>query len=228
MNRWSIGRPILTNAIVIVALVTVFGAGTAAAALVVRSTNIVDGEVKTVDLANSAVTNPKIAANAVTGAKVDESTLGIVPNANMLDGKDSTAFVSGPGRVLFDDSSFSWGDGVYIFLYGTALDIGFNVLAHCYDNKFFFTNMGTAPWDVWIRADGGDPVYGQTGPAGTWPNDTVTATGTAAPPHLATMHAVQPSTGRQAFIEMSVRGIPPPGSDGYGNCYTYATATLNY
>ena len=47
-------------------------------------------------------------------------------------------------------------------------------------------------------------------------------------PHLATFHSVQPSTGRQVFAEMSVRGIPPPGSDGYGNCYTYATATLNY
>src|SRR6187399_1807079 len=125
MNRWSIGRPILTNAIVIVAVVMIFGAGTVTAALVVRSTNIVDGEVKTADLANSAVTNPKIASNAVTGPKIDESTLGIVPNANLLDGKDSTAFVSGPGRVLSGNMPFSWGDGVYIFQSGLAYEIGF-------------------------------------------------------------------------------------------------------
>jgi hypothetical protein len=225
MNRWSIGRPILSNVVVTVTLVTFLSAGSVAAALTVYSADIVNGEVKTVDLANGAVTNAKIAANAVTGAKVDESTLGIVPNANLLDGRDSTSFVTGPGRVLFDESSFSWGDGVYIFIYGTALDIGFNVLAHCYDNKFFFTNMGSATWDVWIRADGGDPVYGQVG---AYPNDTFSVTGGASPPHLATFHIVQPSTGRQGVVEMSVRGIPPPGSDGYGNCYTYAEATLNY
>jgi len=228
MKRWSIGRPSLGNIIVTVTLVTIFSAGSAAAALVVRSSNIVDGEVKTVDLANGAVTNAKIATNAVTGAKVDESTLGIVPNANLLDGRDSTSFVNGPGRVFSDDSSFSWGDGVYMFIYGLALDIGFNVLGRCGDNKFFFTNMGSAVWDVWIRGDGGDPVYGQPGAAGTYPNDSVIATLPAGPPHVVTFHAVQPSTGRQAFVEMTVRGIPPPGSDGYGNCYTYATVVLNY
>ena len=228
MNRLSIGRPILSNVVVTVILVTIFSTGTVAAALVVRSTNIVDGEVKTVDLANGAVTNAKIAANAVTGAKVDESTLGIVPNANLLDGKDSTAFVSGPGRVVSGANSFSWGDGVYVFVYGQALDLGFNLLGHCYDNKFWFTNMGSAPWDVWIRIDGSDPVYGQTGAAGTYPNDSVTATVANGAPHLTTFHAVQPSTGRQVFAEMTVRGIPPPGSDGYGNCFTYVTATLNY
>jgi len=225
MKRTSVGRPLLINGIVTVALVTILSTGSAAAALIVKSVNIVDGEVKTPDLANGAVTTAKIATDAVTGAKVNEGTLGIVPNANLLDGRDSTSFVSGPGRVVFDASSFSWGDGVYIFLYSTALDLGFNVLAHCYDNKFFFTNMGTDPWDVWIRADGGDPVYQQVF---GYPIDTFSVTGTAAPPHFATMHIVQPATGRQGIVEMSVRGIPPPGSDGYGNCWTYATATLNY
>ncbi len=228
MKRFSVGRPSLTNVVVTVTLITIFSAGTAVAALTVRSIDIVDGEVKTVDLANGAVTNAKIAANAVTGAKVDESTLGIVPNANLLDGKDSTSFVSGPGRVFPASSQFSWGDGVYLFIYGTALDVGFNVLGHCYDNKIFFTNEGSASWDVWIRVDGGDPVFGQPGPAGSYPNDSVIATAASGPPHLATIHAVQPSTGRQAFVEVSVRGIPPPGSDGYGNCYTYATVVLNY
>lgn len=225
---WSIGRPSLTNLIVTVALVMIFSTGTAVAALTVRSIDIVDGEVKTVDIANGAVTNAKLAANAVTGAKVDENTLGIVPNANLLDGKDSTAFVPGPGRVLFDESSFSWGDGVYVFIYGLALDLGFNVLGHCYDNKFYFTNMGSASWDVWIQIDAGAPVFGQPGPAGSYPNDSVIASAASGPPHVVTFHAVQPSTGRQAVVELSIRGIPPPGSDGYGNCYTYATAVLNY
>ena len=37
--------------------------------------DIVNGEVKTVDLAKGAVTNKKFASNAVTGAKLDEGTL---------------------------------------------------------------------------------------------------------------------------------------------------------
>jgi hypothetical protein len=223
-TSWSIGRPSITNVVVTVALVMVCSAGTAVAALTVRSIDIVDGEVKTVDLANGAVTNAKIAANAVTGAKVDESTLAIVPNANLLDGRDSTSFATGPGRMFSDESTFSWGDGVYMFLYGTGLDIGFNVLGHCYDNKFYFTSYG-ASWDVWIRADGTDPAFGQVG---AYPNDTFATTVPNSPPHVVTFHAVQPSTGRQAFVEMTVRGIPPPGSDGFGNCYTYATVVLNY
>jgi hypothetical protein len=218
----------MSNALVTVILVTIFSAGSAVAALTVRSVDIVDGEVKTVDLANGAVTNVKLAANAVTGAKVDESTLGIVPNANLLDGKDSTAFVTGPGRFLSDESSFSWGDGVYLFDTTRASQVGFNVAARCADSSFDFNNWMSTPWDVWIRIDGGDPVFGQAGPAGTYPNDSVIATSGTPPPHVTTFHAVHPATGRQVFVEVTVRGIPPPGDDGFGDCFTYATAVLNY
>jgi len=228
MKRWTVGRSALINTLVTVALITIFSTGSAAAALVVKSVNIVDGEVKTVDLANGAVTTAKIAPDAVTGAKVNESTLGIVPNANLLDGKDSTQFVSGPGRVITGNADFSWGDGVYDFFSGAAQEIGFNVAGRCDSNTIWFNNWMSTPWDVWIRIDGGDPVYGQAGPQGTYPNDSFIATGAAGPPHLATIQAVHPQTGRQVVAELSVRGIPPPGSDGYGNCYTRVIATLNY
>jgi hypothetical protein len=84
--------------------------------------NIIPGTLSDKDLAASAVTGPKIAANAVTGAKttdnsltgadvaslsgadvsdnsltgtdVNEGSLGLVPNADKLDGLDSTALVS--------------------------------------------------------------------------------------------------------------------------------------
>jgi len=228
MKRWAVSRSAVINTLVTVALVTIFSTGSAAAALIVKSVNIVDGEVKTVDLANAAVTTAKLAPDAVTGAKVNESTLGIVPNANLLDGRDSTSFVSGPGRVLSGFMPNAWNDGTYIFLSSLASEIGFNVIGHCGLNDFWLTNQSSGPWDVWIQIDGDYPVCGQAGAAGNYPADTVKAVASTQPPHVATIHAVQSSTGRQAVIEMSTRGIPPPGSDGYGNCYDYAVATLNY
>ena len=68
----------------VVALVVALSAGSAAVAthLVVRSSDIVDGQVKTMDLAD----------DAVTGAKVAEETLGQVPDAAELDGLRGDSF----------------------------------------------------------------------------------------------------------------------------------------
>lgn len=222
MHRWSIGRPILSNVIVTVTLVTIFSAGSAAAALVVRSTNIVDGEVKTVDLANGAVTNVKIAANAVTGAKVDESTLGIVPNADLLDGKDSNSFVSGPGRVITGQNQTSVGDSVYVFMWGTVLETGFNIAARCSNDQIYVSNVQTDPLDIWYRHNGGDTVYTQLAY-----NATYTATEVDGP-HLVDVHIVQPSTGRQASLEFSVNEIAPTAEDPWGDCFSYGEAVLNF
>jgi hypothetical protein len=222
MSRWSIGRPNVSNIIVTVALVTVFGTGTAAAALVVRSTNIVDGEVKTVDLANGAVTTNKIAANAVTGAKIDESSLGIVPNADMLDGRDSTSFVTGPGRVISSWNGYSHGDSVFIFDWGTVLQTGFNIAARCSSDQIYVKNVQTADLDIWYRHNGGDAVYRRL----TY-EETFTFTEPDGP-HMVTVHVVQPSTGRQQIVEYSVREEPPPAHDGWGMCITYGEAVLNF
>lgn len=52
------------------------------------------GQIGTAEIKNGAVTKKKIRKDAVTGAKVKESTLGIVPNAAKLDGKEPSAFES--------------------------------------------------------------------------------------------------------------------------------------
>ncbi len=60
--------------------------GTAYAANTVRSTDIVDGQVKNDDLATNSVGTLKIKANSVTGSKIDESTLGRVPDSGRVAG----------------------------------------------------------------------------------------------------------------------------------------------
>ena len=70
-------RPLsFANVTSLLALFVALGGTAAYAANTVFSTDIVDGEVKTVDLASPAVTNNKLAANAVTTGKVAADTLG--------------------------------------------------------------------------------------------------------------------------------------------------------
>ena len=226
MKRWAIGRPSLTNVVVTVVLVTIFSTGSAVAALTVRSIDIVDGEVKTVDLANGAVTNAKIAGNAVTGSKVDESTLAIVPNANMLDGKDSTAFARGPGRVVTSSTGYSWGDSVYVFVYGASLDVGFNMAVRCSNDQIYFTNYTSSAMDIWYRHNGSGPVYRNLTANGT-AGDTYSSVESDGP-HMVTVHFAVPGTSKQGVVDFSVWEVPPPGADGYGNCYEYVQATLNF
>lgn len=58
----------------------------------VSSPKIVDGEVKRSDIGNNAVDSPKIASNAATGDDVAESTLGKVPSAQLADGAVLSGF----------------------------------------------------------------------------------------------------------------------------------------
>jgi len=111
------------NVTATLALVVALGAGGAYAAGLgrnaVKSKNIAPKAVRTSDLgkgavkasriAKGAVTGSKIAAGAVTGAKiandsvtganVAEATLGTVPNSDLLDRLDSSAFLRGSGQA---------------------------------------------------------------------------------------------------------------------------------
>jgi hypothetical protein len=81
------------NVVSTICLCLVVGGGSAYAANTIFSTDIVDGEVKTADLANLAVTNGKLATSAVTSSKlVDGQVLtgdlagGAVTSAKIADG----------------------------------------------------------------------------------------------------------------------------------------------
>ncbi len=73
------------------ALVVALGTGTAYAANTVFSTDIVDGQVKTPDLANNAVKTAKIGDDAVTSAKVLD---GSIANSDVATGAIDSASVA--------------------------------------------------------------------------------------------------------------------------------------
>ena len=61
------------------------------------------GGLGAVDLKPSSVGTSEVAANSLSGADINESSLGIVPNADQLDGKDSSQFFLATGGSIFGD-----------------------------------------------------------------------------------------------------------------------------
>jgi hypothetical protein len=60
----------------------------------VRNDTLTGGGLAAADLKPNSVGTSEVAANSLNGADVNESGLGIVPNADQLDGIDSTGFLS--------------------------------------------------------------------------------------------------------------------------------------
>jgi hypothetical protein len=71
----------------------------------VGSADLHAGAVGTAQLATNAVTSAKVAGDSLTGDDVNESTLGIVPNAAKLGGLASSAFVKTSNVQRFDSSA---------------------------------------------------------------------------------------------------------------------------
>jgi len=116
----------------------------------VQSADIRDANLTTADIRSNAVTTGKILDNDVrsadvldnslTGADVSEATLGKVPDADTLDGVDSSGFVRGSGSIQKVDFRANDGTGLT-----TILDLGgLQLLATC-DSSF-----GQGPKDLRI------------------------------------------------------------------------------
>lgn len=137
----------------------------------VGSAQIAGNAVTSAKIANDAVTSDKIAdgsvgtlevaSDSLTGADIQESTLGIVPNADNLDGFDSTAFMFkatyrlesavGAGTVLGDGTFFidqSCNPGDRVLSGGPA-----NVASTSDLLESFPT--GTSTWRARIEKNGG-------------------------------------------------------------------------
>lgn len=86
-----------------VALLVVLTGGTAYAVGTIGSADIIDNSLKSVDIRNDSstgggLTSADIRNDALTGSDIAESTLGAVPDTDLLDGLDSTAFAQ--GRII--------------------------------------------------------------------------------------------------------------------------------
>ena len=141
------------------ALFLAIGGGTTAIALKgknrVDSGDIRNGAVRTGDIRNGGVKTRDLGKNAATGAKVNESTLSIVPNANELDGISSEDFQFGNGitaavaGAVDDGPTFGRVD-----LGSATLEIDCEdpvVNLNVQDDAGGAVPNGGAPTDVWIN-----------------------------------------------------------------------------
>ena len=99
MRKRLLRRPVrLPSPAMVVALLALFVAlgGSATSAVLITSADIRNGTIRGIDVRNGALGGPDVRNNSLRGADVRESTLTKVPNANSLDGLDSTRFFPGP------------------------------------------------------------------------------------------------------------------------------------
>jgi hypothetical protein len=90
------------NVVATLALFVALAGGTAYAANTVGSSDVIDNSLQSADLKDgSAVSGADVIDNSVTGGDIDESKLGRVPNADKLDGINSSAFARKPLKIDF-------------------------------------------------------------------------------------------------------------------------------
>ena len=88
----------------VMATIAVFIAlgGVAWAAATIDSKDVVDGSLKSIDLKDEkGVTGDDVVPDSLTGAGIDEDTLGQVGDADKLDGKDASEFASAGSEQWF-------------------------------------------------------------------------------------------------------------------------------
>jgi hypothetical protein len=130
------------------ALFLAVGGGTTAIALRGKAT------VDSGDIKNRAVKTRDLANNAATGAKVNESTLSIVPNASQLDGISSEDFQFGNGITASVAGGVDDGPAIgTVDLGGATLRIDCEsdeAILTVRDDPGGVTPSAAAPHDVWI------------------------------------------------------------------------------
>jgi hypothetical protein len=148
-------RPSSAMVVAMIALFIALGPAAYAAANTVFSTDIVDGEVKNPDIAVNAVGSGKVIDNSLKGIDVLESSLTKVPNADRLDGLDSTGFIQGKGNVYRDSFTVPDDDRSSYFMLPVP---GFgNLTAHCEAGTAVHTFLNQSGGDlqaVWFNRDG--------------------------------------------------------------------------
>jgi hypothetical protein len=117
----------------------------------VSAAKLADGAVANGKLAEGVVTTGKLGVGAVTGPKVDESTLGPVPEADRLDGFDSLDFVRGRGREYAVRGTDPFAEPSSTL---AGLDVGGDLVLECRNpasvgSNVTFANTSGTTADVW-------------------------------------------------------------------------------
>jgi hypothetical protein len=174
----AVGRHVAGNAVGYVALSVAMGGGTAYAVNEWTGDNIVNGSLTAVDLATGSVTGPKVAVNAVDGTKVldnslrgadiNEGTLTRVPDSELLDGVDSTAFAKGQmlsGFLTIPDNTSGElfaGNDVFNLKFTCPSD----PIGQVPDTLTFFNNTSTQA-NLYSDNGGSNPAYRKLARDGT-------------------------------------------------------------
>jgi hypothetical protein len=121
---------------------------------------IANGGVTNARLAPGSVTGNKVVDGSLKGADIDESTLGIVPNADTIDGLDSSAFVRGPGSLRESSSDLPPDAAPHVFLDEPAFFLYYYCPETLTENgQFGIGNHLDEPMDVFWDNGSGNPEY---------------------------------------------------------------------
>lgn len=219
----TIGRHLAGNAIGYLALV-VATSGTAYAAATIGSPEVIDGSLRSVDISdettlNGGLSGIDIRTNTLTGADIQEGTLAKVPNADMLDGLDSGAFVQGRGQVYSGAAAIAAGNGfaqIFLSTSDPAFFVAYNCPADLSGNGVLRLQNDSADLaNVFSDNGSSNPGYTQLAGGGAVWDQFAAATGE----HI----TFQLQTGGGRMVEFDVHTVHRPAS---GDCHVQATATV--
>jgi hypothetical protein len=103
----------------------------------VRNDSLSGGGLAAADLKSGSVGTAEVAANSLNGGDINESGLGIIPNANQLDGVDSTGFLaSGNVQKLIYETPAGASSPTALATVGPV-----TIKGDCVDNGFGATSL---------------------------------------------------------------------------------------
>lgn len=165
----TVGRHLAHNAVAYLAL-AMATSGTAYAAATIGSAEVVDDSLRSIDIRDDTSTNGGLAGsdirpNTLTNLDIAEQTLEKVPNADSLDGLDSTAFVQGSGALESGALAIGKGSGGFFAVLNTsnpAITVGYNCPADLAANGVMvFRNNSPELVNVFSDNGSSNPEYRQ-------------------------------------------------------------------
>jgi hypothetical protein len=241
------------NVISTLCLFLLLGGGTAVAlngSNTVFSDDIVDNQVKSADVRNDTLTGgglgaadlkpgsvgtSEVANNSLNGSDINESGLGIVANANQLDGIDSTGFLSSGSvkKLIFEDAASDTLTDIATVGPYTIKGECEHVSGPAVTNLVLWVNGPAGTVDLMAHFATNDAAHSHTsgvGGQGSIPASTdyvILSTATNGIPQTRRMAGTAMLKTGSDVVQVDFNGVAdnPDGSGGE-NCYLYGTATM--